>query len=82
MWFQRSSLSVLEQTVRENCKRFVRGDIRVSTGRAMVVPLPRSSPLTRPPIIPPEFVPPCRIPPMLLVQLFLVVYSSFHCLLD
>ncbi len=29
----------------------------------MAVPLPRGSPLTRPPILPPEFVPPCRISP-------------------
>ncbi len=28
------------------------------------VPLPRSSPLTHPPILPPEFVLPCRIPPL------------------
>ncbi len=30
---------------------------------ALAVPLPRSSPLTRHPILPPIFVPPCRIPP-------------------
>ncbi len=41
----------------------VRGDIQISTGRTMAVPLPRSPPLTRLPIFPPEFVPPSRIPP-------------------
>ncbi len=40
-----------------------RGDIQISTGRTMAVPLPRSSPLVRPPILPPEIVPACRIPP-------------------
>ncbi len=43
--------------------QYIRGDIQVSTGRTTAVPLPRSSPLTRPPILPPEYVPPCRIPP-------------------
>ncbi len=47
-----------------NCERFVRGDIQVSTGCTMAVPLPRSSSLTRSPILPPEFVPSCRIPPL------------------
>ncbi len=60
---QRSSSTVLEQTARGNCDRYIRGDIQVSTGRTMAVPLPRSSPLTRPLYSPPEFVPPCRIPP-------------------
>ncbi len=39
------------------------GDIQISTGRTMAVPLPRSSPVTRPPILPPIFVPPCYIQP-------------------
>ncbi len=43
--------------------QYIRGDIQISTGRTMAVPLPRSSPLTRPPLLPPEYVPPCRIPP-------------------
>ncbi len=45
------------------CDRYIRGDIKISTGRTMAVPLPRSSPLTRPPILPPIFVPPCQIRP-------------------
>ncbi len=39
-------------------------DIQVSTGCTVAVPLPRSSPLIRPPIIPCEVVPPCRSPPL------------------
>ncbi len=39
-------------------------DIQVATGCTVAVPLPRSSPLIRPPIIPPEFVPICRFPPL------------------
>ncbi len=46
-----------------SCDRYIRGDIQVSTGRTMAVPLSRSSPLTCPSILPPEFVPPSRISP-------------------
>ncbi len=45
------------------CDRYIRGDIQISTGRTMTVPLPRGSPLTLPPILPPIFVPPCHIQP-------------------
>ncbi len=48
---------------RGDCERFIRGDIQVATGRTMAVPLPRSSPLTRPPISSQEFAPPCRNSP-------------------
>ncbi len=58
------SSPVLEQTNRGNCDRHIRGDIQVSAGRKMVVPLPRSSPVTRPQILRSEFFPPCRIPPL------------------
>ncbi len=51
---------ILEQADRGYCDRYIRGDIHISTGRTMAVPLPRSSPLTRLPILPPIFV---RIPP-------------------
>ncbi len=60
---QRSSSPVLEQAARGYCERYIRGDIQISTGRTMAVPLPRDSPLTLTPILPPEFVPPYRIPP-------------------
>ncbi len=60
----RSSSPLLEQIERGNCERFIRGDIQVSTGWTMALPLPRSSPLTRPPILPPEFVPPYLTPPL------------------
>ncbi len=53
----------MEQVARGNCDRYIRGDIQISTGRTMAVPLPRSSPLIRPPILPPIFVPPCHIQP-------------------
>ncbi len=43
---------------------FIRGDIQVAVGCTVAVPLPRSSPLTRPPIPAPELVPPCRIRPL------------------
>ncbi len=59
---QRSSGPVLEQAARGDCERSIRGDIQVATGCTVAVPLPRSSPLTHPPILPPEFIPPCRIP--------------------
>ncbi len=41
----------------------IRGDIQISSECTMAVPLPRGSPLTRPPILPPKFGPSCRIPP-------------------
>ncbi len=63
MCVQRSRSPILEQIARENCDPYIREDIQVSTGRTMAVPLPRSSPLTSPPILPPEFVPPCHILP-------------------
>ncbi len=53
---------MLEQDAKGNCDRYIRGDIQISTGHTMAVPLPRSSCLTRPTIHPPVFVPPCRIP--------------------
>ncbi len=53
----------MEQAARGYCDRYIRGDIQISTGRTMAVPLPRSSPLTRPPILPLIFVPPCHIQP-------------------
>ncbi len=56
--------SLLDQAAREDCERFIRVDIQVSTGYPVAVPLPRSSPLIRHPIFPPKFVPPCRIPPL------------------
>ncbi len=52
------SSPVLEQTAIGDCERFIREDIQVATGCTVAVPLPRSSPLTRPPILPPDFVPP------------------------
>ncbi len=58
------SSPVLEQTAREDCEHLIHGDIQVSTGCMIAVPLPRNSSLTRPPMLPPEFVPPCRIPPL------------------
>ncbi len=61
-YVQRSSSPALEQNARGNCDRYIHGDIQVSTGRTMAVPLPGSSPLARPLILPPEFVSPCRIP--------------------
>ncbi len=61
---QRSSSPILEKTARGDCERFIHGDIQVSTGCMMAVPLPRSSPLTRPPLLPPEFFPPCRNLPL------------------
>ncbi len=54
---------ILEQAATGYCDRYIRGDIQISTGRTMAVPLPRSCPLTRPPILPPIFVPPCHIQP-------------------
>ncbi len=54
----------LEQDARGDCERFIRGGIQVVTGCTVAVPLPRSSPLTRPTILPPELVPSCRIPPL------------------
>ncbi len=60
---QRPSSPILEQAASGYCDRYIRGDIQISTGRTTAVPLPRSYPLTRPPILPPIFVPPCRIPP-------------------
>ncbi len=54
---------MLERAARGYCDRYIRGDIQISTGRTMAVPLPGSSPLTRPPILSPIFVPPFRIPP-------------------
>ncbi len=53
---------VLEQVTGADCERAIRGDIQVATECTVAVPLPRSSPLTHPPIFHPEFVPPCRIP--------------------
>ncbi len=51
---------IFRSTGRGYCDRYIRGDIQISTGRTVV---PRSSPLTRPPILPPIFVPPCHIQP-------------------
>ncbi len=63
-WVQRSSIPVLEQAARGDFERSIRGGIQVATGCTVAVPLLRSSPLTRLPILPPEFVPSGRIPPL------------------
>ncbi len=57
------SSPILEQAARGYCDRYIRGDVQISTGRTMAVPLPRSSPLTRPPKPPPLKVPPGHIQP-------------------
>ncbi len=58
------AIPVVEQIARGNCDLNIREDFCVSSCQTMAVPLPRSSPLTRPSTLPPEFVPPCRVPPL------------------
>ncbi len=43
---------MLEQAAGEDCERSIRGDIQFATECTVVVPLPRSSPLPRPPAHP------------------------------